>query len=316
MARMEQRAGILSPVLRHALLRAFAYLRDRLQPAELARLIANGDIEAVIRLTLADAILQRAFYPVRAAIREGTLANARAALRYVPVPRDRLIGVAFDILDPRVLTAIRDLESGAIAYTQGDIRAAFRTAITQGLEAGVNPRVIATGLRNVVGLTAHQEGIIGNFQRALREGDYAKALQYELRDKRFDPTLRRLLREGKTLTAEEIIDHGNAYRRKFVARNAETMARTAALESQRVGQQLAWQEAKASGALGDATVVKIWVATLDSRVRDRHEAMHHAEAPLEGVYRSGEKYPGQRDPWNCRCTETYKVVRPDYLLKR
>ena len=309
LARMERRAAGLSPELRTAILRAFAFLRDRLKPADLERLIQSGDVEAAIRRTLTDEILQRAFQPVRARIRQGTVDAAKANLRYVPAPPERLVGIAFDVLDPRVLTAIRTIESGAIGVLQGEVRETFRAAITEGIRAGVHPRQVARGLRDSIGLTPHQEGIIGNFRRALAEGDYAKALTYELRDKRFDPTLRRLLREERTLTATQVQDLTAAYRRKFVARNAETLSRTAALEAQRVGQQLAWKEARASGALGGGEVVKVWVATLDDRVRPEHEIMHHAEAPLEGRYHNGDAYPGEGSPWNCRCTEVYRVRR-------
>lgn len=316
LVRLNQRAAALSPELRDALLAAFRALIAQMKPADLARLIERGDIEGAVRLALSDDIMQRAFYPVRERIRQGTLANARSALRHVPIRAvSRDIIVAFDPeLNPFVREAIGKLQSGAIQYTTGQVRDAFRTAITNGLEAGINPRQVASGLKNVVGLTGHQERIIGNFHRAIRDGDYAKALSYELRDKRFDPTLRRLLREGKVLSPTQLDEMGNAYRRKFVARNAETMARTAALESQRVGQQMAWREAAASGALGGARVIAVWVATLDARVREEHAAMHHAEREIDGVYRTGESVPGEASPWNCRCTETFKVVKPTYQL--
>lgn len=312
LARLEARAGLLAPTLQTALLRAFAVLRLALVPADLERLIRAGDIDALLRLAFTEQLLHRAFFPVRERIRVGTLGNARVTLRHIPVPRDRVIGIAFDVFDPRIRTALQTLESGSLGVLQGAVREAARAHILAGLEAGLNPRTIATGLRGTVGLTAYQEGIIQNFTRALAEGDYRKALTYELRDKRFDGTLRRLLREGKRLTPAQIATYTDRYRTRFIARNAETVARTTALEAQRVGQQLAWAEAKASGALGDADVWKVWVHTEDwpdnKNAREHHFAMHHKTAPLEGVYENGDRWPGQADPWNCRCTETYRVV--------
>jgi len=308
--RLEERARELAPELQAALLLAFRLLRGTLKPAALARLIEAGDVEGAVRLAFTDEIVQRAFAPVRQRIREGTIRNAKVAFRHVPTRGTPTIGIRWDVLDPSVLEAVRTIESGAIRYTAGDIRDAFRAAITQGLEAGVNPRVIAEGLRDVVGLTPYQEGIIGNFQRAIREGDYRKALTYELRDKRFDPRLRRLLKQGGTLTPAQVDEMGRSYRRKYVRWNAENLSHTAAREAQRVGQQLAWKEAKAAGLLGDGEIIKIWLHSDASKVpRPHHLAMDKSEAPLEKPYSNGDMYPGQQDPFGCKCTEKYRVKR-------
>jgi hypothetical protein len=71
---------------------------------------------------------------------------------------------------------------------------------------------------------------------------------------------------------------------------------------------MAWKESAAE--LGpDVVVIKRWNATMDTRVRPEHAAMNGAEALLDGAYSTGETYPGQNNPWNCRCVETYRVER-------
>ncbi|WP_373069747.1 phage minor head protein, partial [Gemmatimonas sp.] len=87
----------------------------------------------------------------------------------------------------------------------------------------------------------------------------------------------------------------------------------AALQSQKVGQQLAWQEAQRAGTLDGVEVVRRWVATIDGRERDEHREMDGAEAPLDGVYRNGQTYPGEGE-YNCRCTEIIRVARPAFAL--
>ena len=307
-AEMERRAARLEPGLRRAILEAFRRLASQLDTAAIERAIRTGDIDAMLASALPDGAVNRAFYGARKLARDGAATAANATIRNTPSLRE--LGIRFDMLSPQVLDAVRTIESGSLGFLQGEMRDGLRAAVTSGLEAGVGPRTIARGLTNALGLTAHQQGIIANFRAALEAGDAAKALGYTLRDKRFDSQLRRLAATETPLTPEQIDRMVAGYQRKYKAYNAEVHARTAALESQRVGAQMAWKELAAE--LGpDVVVIKRWNATMDARVRPEHAAMNGAEALLDGAYRTGETYPGQNNPWNCRCVETYRVARAD-----
>lgn len=54
----------------------------------------------------------------------------------------------------------------------------------------------------------------------------------------------------------------------------------------------------------DQRFVKRWVATLDDRVRDEHEAMHGEERAVDAAFSNGLQSPGEP---NCRCALTYGV---------
>lgn len=304
-AELERRAARLEPGLRRAILEAFRRLGSGIDFAVVERAIRAGDLDAVVRAVLPDAAVNRAFYGARKLVRDGAATAANATIRNTPALRT--LGIRFDMLSPNILEAARTIETGSLGFLQGEMRDGLRAAVTRGLEAGVGPRTIARGLPDVLGLTPYQEGIIGNFRAALEAGDATKALGYTLRDKRFDGQLRKLAESETPLTPAQIDRMTEGYRRKYRAYNAEVHARTAALESQRVGAQAAWKESAAE--LGDdVVVVKRWNATMDARVRPEHAAMNGAEALLDGAYRSGETYPGEFSPWNCRCVETYRVA--------
>ena len=305
-AAFERRAARLEPALRSAVLSAVQELAKGMTVGGMERYLKNGDIEGLLDEFLSAPAVSRAFYEARKVARQGVVQAATAATEGTAALRR--INIRFDDLDPRVLEAVRTIEGGSFAYYQGQVGDALRQAAERGLAAGVGPRKVAQQLVDTLGLTPHQEGVIANFEDALRSGKYTKALGYELRQKAFDSTLKRAREAGKPLTEGQVQQMTAGYRRKYKAFNAETQARTVALESQRVGGQLAWREA--ADELGpEYQVMKTWNATLDARVRPEHAAMNKSTAPLDVPYRNGDRWPGESSPWNCRCVETYKVVK-------
>lgn len=69
-------------------------------------------------------------------------------------------------------------------------------------------------------------------------------------------------------------------------------------------------------------LVKVWVATNDSRTRDRHSEIDGEEQPLDKPYSNGLMYPGDQsgaadEVCNCRCSQsTEVVVVPDAMKDR
>lgn len=306
LAEFERRAKRLEPDLRAAIVLAFKKLVDDMNEAAIERAIKSGNLDAAVAAALPNGAMNRAFYGVRKIARDAVAATANATVKNTPALRE--IAIRFDALSPNVLAAVQTIEGGSFGYLQAEMRAGLRSAIERGIQAGKGPRTIARGLQNVLGLTPYQEGILANFRAALEDGDFAKALGYVLRDKKFDGTLKKAAEAGKRLTPTQVDQMTAAYTRRYKAYNAEVHARTTALTAQRVGAQEAWRQAAAE--LGDdVIVVKVWNATLDARVRDSHRAMNGKKALLDGKYPNGDSYPGESEPWNCRCVETYKVQK-------
>lgn len=331
--RLARQARTLSPELVAAILQALRLVRQRLPVAEVERLIRVGRIADAIDAAAPADLIERALNPASLVLTDGVLRGMRGTAPLLPA-RAREIAVAFNTLNPRIVDAIRALDTTAIRSLVPEIRDGVRTAIEQGIRDGVNPRTMARGLRETIGLPPRSAEAVRRFRAEMESGDRAALRRVLGRGviRTPDGTLvtranhaggfgvnkAQLDALGKQLGTEplspERIDKlVAAYERRLLAQAAETHARTAALDAQKVGQQLAWQEAKASGALGDAEIVAVWVTNLDGRERPEHAAMNGATRPIDGAYSTGQTYPGEGE-YNCRCSEIFRVVKPSFAL--
>lgn len=91
--RVQRRTFAEAPTLEAAILRAIATLRARLEDPAVARLVAQalatGDVDALARTVLTEAVLDAAFQPVRDAARTAVARGARAVARELPRQRPR-----------------------------------------------------------------------------------------------------------------------------------------------------------------------------------------------------------------------------------
>lgn len=306
--RLTRQARALSPELVAAILGALRLLRDRVPVAEVERLIRAGRIADVVNVAAPAELIERALNPATRVLSDGVVRSMRGTVPLLPAKAQE-ISALFNTLNPNVLRAIQTLDTETLRSLIPEIRETVRAAVEAGIREGVSPRTVARGLRETIGLAPNQQEAVANFRRALESGDFAKARGYQLRDRRFDGVLKR----GDALSEAQIDRMTARYQERFIARNAETHARTAALDAHKVGQQLAWEEAKASGALGDAEVEVVWVTNIDGRERPEHNAMNGATRPLDGAYSTGQRYPGEGE-WGCRCSEIMRVKRPSFAL--
>jgi hypothetical protein len=305
--RLQRRAAELTPELVIAILKAMQLVRDRMPLGEVERLIRAGRITEAVNAAVPLEVLERALNPATNVLAEGVMRTARLTVPTLPTAA-RTIIADMNTLNPRVVDAVRALDTRQIRAMIPETQQAVRQTIEAGLQRGLNPRTVARSLQRTVGLAPNQEQAVRNFRAMLERGDNASALSRTLRDRRFDAAIRR-----GDLSPTQIDRMVDAYARRMRAFAAETHARTAALDAQKVGQQLAWDEAKASGALGDSEVVAVWVTAGDARVRDDHVAMNGEERDIDGTYSTGQRYPGEGE-YNCRCTEIFRVRTPRFAL--
>lgn len=304
-AQMTRQAASMGPEMRTALLALFDAVRGSLSDAELLRLLRVGDTEALVQTFLdvltSDATTAR----FRTAMRRGYERTARASIATLPLPRAAQVTVAFDWLNPRIVEAVRTLESRALGTLTTDTAEVVRQVVRGGIARGVNPRALIPELRQSIGLAPAQEGFVANYRRALESGDFAKARGYLNRDKSFD----RRLKAGQPLTPDEIDRLTDRYRARWRAQNAETQARTAALDASRAGQRASWESAVSSGAVERGRLTKRWVATLDARVRPTHRDANGTTVPFDALFPvdGGVMVPGE-NTYNCRCIAVYKVT--------
>lgn len=299
----ERQAAAVSPTMRAAILRAFRLVREALSDAEMARLIASGNIEA-LALAVVDAMQSATTTaPIRETIRTAYRRTAIAGIRTLPLPRSLVVEVAFDFLNPRVVEAITDLESRALATLTEETAQVVRQVVRRGITDGVGPRALVPILRSRIGLAPSQEEQVASYRRALVEGDFAHARRFTARDKRFDAAMRR----GAPLSPEQVDRMTDAYRRVRQGQNAATHARTAMLDATRAGQRASWEAAIAQGGLDRSRMTKRWATTKDGRQRPEHDRMHGVTVGFDDLFPvdGGVLVPGQ-NTYNCRCVAIYR----------
>lgn len=277
----QRRAAAAQPEIHRALLRAFQILRESMTDAELERFIDSGQLDRLLTEVFDQATMDRAFLPVRDAIRRTVHDGFRYAVPDLP-KGGRIHGalaLMFDHLSPTVITAIRTLESKVITALSADIREAVRLAVQAGLESG-NPRAAAKAIRPILGMSPTQVENAIKREAALRESGLAEA---------------------------KIAKQMEAYRRRAIALNANTNARTAAGDAYKRGQMLAWQDAIDKGIVDGNRLKKQWIGVMDTRERPEHVAMEKEIQPYNALYSNGQMVPGDSE-YNCRCISRFFVV--------
>lgn len=299
-ARLQRRAASVGPELAARELQAYDLIRQSLSEAELVRAIQSGQLDRLIGEVLDDRNLEPSIAKLRARVDQTLLDAVRSeAMAGLPSP---LRPKAFGVLNPLIIDAAEKLDTRVIQGLRDEIRETVRQAATAGLQEGVHPRAVARRVRDAIGLAPNQERAVANFRRMLEEGD-EEALTRLLRDRRFDRTLRRAF-DGDGLSAEQVDRMTGAYRKRFIAHNAETHARTIALDAQKLGQQLSWEDAIRRGVVNAEDLVDTWVAVGgphgDGRNRPEHLAMHGEQVAFGSPFSNGQVIPGETE-YNCRC---------------
>lgn len=312
---IERIAARFEPRLRSALLRAFGSLRvpaSRIQQA-----LETRGLEGV--MALFDGIEDKVALEIRDELQSAVRESGRATVGMIPAAAVVNADFAFDTLNPATVDFIRNYELNLIRQVSEGTREAIRNKLRRDIVAGVNPRRTAKEVGETVGLTARQELAIQNYRRALEELD-PQALERQLRDRRFDGSIRRAINSGRPLTRQQIERMVARYRERFIRYRATTIARTESMRAVTVGQRSAVRQMLASGAIDDSRVRRFWVPTYDGRTRDSHREIPGLNE--EGV-KMDEPYVTPlgplmfpRDPngtgdntINCRCTERFALAQ-------
>lgn len=295
-----RRAQSYIPEMAAAFLRALQAIVDAMPAQQLARIIATGNIDTIFTDLVNDALFARAMAPVQGRIRSSIENSFRYVARTLPLPVQGggVVAIRFDILNPRVIDAIRGLETRVIQSLTDDVRGTVRAMVEQGLRDGVGPRVIAQDLRQVIGLGPSQLQQVQNFRAALEGRDGRSVTNYTLRDQRFKAPQ----------TPAQVDRQVAAYLKRRIAQNAETQARTASLDAMKLGQRLSWQDAVGKGVVDGDRLMHQWIGVNDARERSDHVAMNNEVQPWQYPYSNGELIPGE-STYNCRCMDRFFLSR-------
>lgn len=320
------------PGLARAFVEAVRDLTSTAQIRALEDAIARQDIEAAIRaLNLAPEF----WAPLDRAISEAFDAGGVWQLANLPKPRSTgsqgPLVVRFQGRHPRAEAWARDRSSGLITEIVQDQREAVRETIREGLEEGANPRRTAlhiagrlnraTGHREggIVGLTSAQAAFVRNLRRELSDPETASGyFDRKARDKRFDRTVAKSIREDKPLTQADVDRIARQYANRLLKLRGETIARTESIAALNAGRVEGMRQMIEAGKVDASAVTKVWSATMDGRTRDIHRAMNGQAERFDGLFMSPTgamlAYPGDtghgatgQDTINCRCWLNIKV---------
>lgn len=308
--RVQARAALEVPDVSAKILKAFQVLRDGLSDSDLLDLVNNRTgFDSMVKDVLTDPVLDHAFAGVQEQIQTVTQRGVQYFLKTLP-QGGMLNGapiISFNVLNPDVLTALKTIDNRVMQTLKDDVRETVREAVAQGITAGQGPRTIARNIRDVVGLAPNQVQAIENFKQELINGDRS-ALVRKLRDRRFDGTLRKALgRKGSGLSSEQVEKMTAVYRKKWIAFNAQTNARTATLQAFKAGQRLSWETAIKAGTVPAERLMHQWIGVDDDRERDAHLLMNDEIQPYDQPYSNGQLIPGDTD-YNCRCMDRFFIA--------
>lgn len=329
--RFEQLVATWEPILRAAFIEAIDDIRSNIVLRRIVERMERGDIAGAIQAMNLD---EAAFRPLDEAIRQAFSGGGVAAVEQMPVLRDpegHRIVIRFDARNIEAESWLREHSATLLRAILEDQREAIRVSLAEGLARGDNPtraaldvvgRVSrATGRREggILGLTAQQSSYVGRARQELLSGD-PDALRNYLsrgrRDKRFDKTVMKALREGKPLPRDVVDKIVSRYSDGLLKLRADTMALHETFTGLNEAKMQAYRQAIAKGAVRVETLTKSWHDSRDGRVRHSHWVMNGQKVPFDGkfVSPSGALLDYPHDPkaplaetLGCRCWMNVKM---------
>jgi hypothetical protein len=305
-------------------------IRDQAVIQEIVRLLEVGNVDGVIELLQLDAAT---FEPleeaIRQAYRQGGLTGA-AQIGPIPVAAGTL-SLRFNVRSPRAEEWLRNMSSRLITEIVEDQRVMVRERLTDALSRGVNPRQSALDLvgridqrtrkrvGGFVGLTQRQAQWVSNAADELANLD-SNYFTRELRDKRFDATVRRAIADGKPLKQDQINRITTAMQARAERYRGLTIAQTESVTALRAGQNEAIAQAVELGEVEREFTKKFWDSSGRPNVRETHrqaDIQYRDGIPFDEPFIVGGyplMYPGDprgpaKEVIRCHC---HQIVEIDF----
>lgn len=314
--------------------KAFLEAVDDLKTAaEIQRLTAAIETQDLMGALDALHLDEAAYGPLQDALQRTFAEGGKMGAGALPSrsPDGAALVVRFNARNLEAEAFLRNHSSQLVTRILEDQRTAVRTALEDGMRRGDNPRTVAldivgridktTGKREggVLGLSAPQERAVANARDELTSNDPAALKNYlgrARRDKRFDRTIEKAIRDETPVPPETIGKALIAYERRLLKLRGDTIGRTEAMTALHAAQHEALKQAVASGQIAASAVRRTWQSAGDARVRHTHMALDGDTVGLEERFRSpsGARllYPG--DPTApaaeiiaCRCAIAIKI---------
>lgn len=278
---------------------------------EVADLIEAGNIDGAMRIV--DGYVVRLGAVIPTIFADTASSEIDALAQQLEGAR---VAIAFDPTNPIAAAAMRQERLEFIREFTDAQRAATREALATAMGEGAGAEEASRSFRDSIGLTQRQLQAVANYRRLLETGS-AEALQRDLRDRRYDASVRGAVESGEPLDASQIDSMVERYRQRMLMYRAENIARTDAGRVYARGREEALRQTLDQTGIDTGQVERRWLATRDSRTRDTHRLMNGQvvnglDTPFQSPSGAMIRYP--RDPnapaaetINCRCVVVNRI---------
>jgi len=211
--------------------------------------------------------------------------------------------------DPLIaMEPLQALRSELATTLTASARAALQGALLQSIRTGVEPSVIASRLREVIGLNEPQQRAVANYRRLLENGD-TTALRRALRNEKYDDLVRQAVRNGSGLSPARIDEMVADYAARQLSHRASTIAATETMQATVSGIRAPYVQAIKTGRLLDSEVKRFWLTAADELVCYICASIPLLNKKGVGVNDEYETPEGPLDAplahVRCRCSERY-----------
>lgn len=276
--------ALMVPEIRDIFLDVMQDIVDQSFIDEMIKAIEAGDAEALFRAT---GFTPVALQPILDAIERVYQDSGEITGNGFPKRLRTPIGSTvfrFDMRNQAVENDLKTFSSQFVTRLTDEARTNVKSVLEQGMITGDNPRRTALDIvgridpvtkqrtGGIIGLTTQQEAWVANGRKYLESLD-PKYLKMELRDKRFDDTVKKAIETGQPLPSETVSKLMTAYKNKALKYRADTIAKTETIQSINRAEYRAHVQAVEEGTLSEEVITRHWDAVGDEKTRSSHMAL-------------------------------------------
>ncbi len=288
---------------------AFTALGEQIDQQAVRQAIAAHNYQAIIDLIPQEQLGE----DLAAALTRLVDVSRETAALAVQALADRAeIRIAFDQLAPRFTNLMVDMRTGLIQGMTKEAQETLQAIIVDGFQRGIGTDQIALNIRGMISLGQSRARAVLNYQASLQNLD-SRALDYTLRDARFDGSVSRAIGQGIDLPNERIDRMVARYAERQLGSRARTIARTEALRAANVGYRAGYQQMADKGLLDKAGVTRKWLVAPDEVTCEICQSIAWMNADGVGMDEEFDSIDGPvldpPDPHpNCRCSVVYHIA--------
>ncbi|MGX5708265.1 head morphogenesis protein [Brucella lupini] len=329
--RFEALIAAYEPILRAGFMAAVDDIRSNIVLRRIVERLEKGDISGAIDAMF---IEEAAFNPLEEALRQAFNAGGVDTVSNMPAlkdPEGHTVVIRWDERNVVAENWLRDHSVSLVSGIVADQVESIRTALTDSLSRGDNPTKAAksivgpvnraTGMREggIIGLTAAQAQFVQSARDELLSGDTTLLKNYLARgrrDKRFDRTVMKALKEQTPLPADVVERIVNRYSAGLLKLRADTIALNETFNAMAAAKDMAFRQQIDNGNLSADIVTKTWRHTPQEHPRAQHVAMRGQKVKYDQPFVAPDgtliMYPHApgipvRHKIGCKCIAEYKI---------